>query len=135
MMIKNPMSKQPIQEEELCSVALIYEFFSLSNPFHKINPGQSHWGDFLVPGSKPWTTNGGFWSLPLKQSVDPKIKIQRQPNSVINGFPPPGVWRWAGVIPCPGQALMKTRPRSITQSSKSGLRRPAGLATGFIHPR
>lgn len=60
-------------------------------------------GISLVPGSKSLTTDAGFWSLPWKPPADPQLKIQRQPNSVINGCPPPGVWRWAGVISALGR--------------------------------
>lgn len=65
--------------------------FSRSNPFHRNDPAHGYWGDFLSLWVKLRKTNGGSRSWSLKQSVSPKIKIQLQPNSAINSFPPPGV--------------------------------------------
>ena len=86
-----------------CDPGLLFLKFSLSNPFHKNSPRQSLWelwgveggggSDFFRLWAKLLKANGSLWGLPLKQSGNPKIKIQLRPNSVINGFNPPGVWK------------------------------------------
>lgn len=79
-------------------------------------------GDFFRLWVKLVKANGGLWSLPFKQSVDPKIKIQLRPNSVINGFTPPGVWKAGRGNPLSwAYTLMKTPPHSITHSFTSAV--------------
>ena len=81
------------------------------------------WGgsDFFRLWVKLLKANGSLWGLPLKQSGDPKIKIQLRPNSVMNGFTPPGVWKPGRCNPLSWAALMKTPPHSITHGFKSAL--------------
>lgn len=89
-------------QKEVWSRAPISEIFTLKSLPQKqpqtelTGWAMEDWGegrDFFRLWVKLFKANGSLWGLPLKQSGDPKIKIQLRPNSVINGFTPPGVWK------------------------------------------
>ena len=112
-----------------CDPGRLFLKFSLSNPFHKNSPRQSLWepwgveggggSDFFMLWVKLLKANGSLGGLPLKQSGDPKIKIQLRPNSVINGFTPPGVWKLGRCNPLSWAHADETPPHSITHGFKS----------------